>query len=65
MENNSVVKYIDKGIDLNPIYNAMQQISVEIHDALQISDDDAAKIDHVEYGIRVIPELFVNVYPRR
>jgi len=65
MSNDNSIQPIDCCIDFSHICDKFHQLSHEIHDSLQISNEDAEKVDHFEFDVRFIPEFFVNVYPRR
>ena len=58
-------KIVDCGIDHSLLVNAYQQLAREFNDIVKISSDDADKVDHIEFSIRLNPEIVVKVYPKR
>ena len=65
MSHYPAVKSSEFDVDHSLLDKTVQHLVNEIHAALQISEEDAAKVDHFEFGIRLNPELFVKVYPNR
>lgn len=51
-------------VDSTPMDLAMIQLKNEVKDALRLDEEELAKVDHIEFCVRLNPEICVKVFPK-